>query len=105
MTRSLSYLIGIIITILIGMFLYFTLCSDCQLASAENETAEEEIVPMNGREATVGFVLLVSAIILGVYPAVMFDMMRGSMALLVESLEHGYQVAEQAVQGTASLTP
>lgn len=46
MTRNLSYLIGIIITILIGTFLYFTLCSDCRLATAENETVEQEIVPV-----------------------------------------------------------
>ncbi|MEO0573767.1 MAG: OmpA family protein [Bacteroidota bacterium] len=52
MTRNLSYLIGIIITILIGTFLYFTLCSDCQLASAENETAEEEIVPVKAPDPT-----------------------------------------------------
>ena len=52
MTRNLSYLIGIIITILIGMFLYFTFCSDCQLASAENETAEEEIVPIKAPDPT-----------------------------------------------------
>lgn len=52
MTRNLSYLIGIIITILIGMFLYFTLCSDCQLASAENETVEEEIVPIKAPDPT-----------------------------------------------------
>ncbi len=52
MTRNLSYLIGIIITILIGMFLYFTLCSDCQLAAAENETVEKEIVPIKAPDPT-----------------------------------------------------
>ena len=52
MTRNLSYLIGIIITILIGTFLYFTLCSDCQLTTAENETVEEEIVPMKAPDPT-----------------------------------------------------
>ncbi|MGD1947027.1 MAG: OmpA family protein [Croceivirga sp.] len=46
MTRDLSYLIGIIITMLIGTFLYFTLCSDCQLATTENETVEQETVPV-----------------------------------------------------------
>ena len=66
---------------------------------------EEDITPINGREATVGIILLAAAIVLGVYPTIMFDMMRGSMALLVQSLEQGYQVAEQAVNGTASLTP
>lgn len=50
MTRNLSYLIGIIITILIGTFLYFTLCSDCQLATVENETTEKEIVPVKAPE-------------------------------------------------------
>lgn len=52
MTRNLSYLIGIIITILIGMFLYFTLCSDCQLAMAENETVEKEIIPIKAPDPT-----------------------------------------------------
>lgn len=46
MTRDLSYLIGMIITILIGTFLYFTLCNDCRLATTLNETVEEEIVPV-----------------------------------------------------------
>ncbi len=42
MTKDLSYLIGIIITILIGTFLYFTLCSDCRLAKAQEEIPHEE---------------------------------------------------------------
>jgi len=52
MTRNLSYLIGIIITILIGVFLYFTLCSDCHLAMVENEAAEKETVPIKVPEPT-----------------------------------------------------
>lgn len=52
MSRDLSYLIGIAITILTGMFLYFTLCSDCHLVSVENETAEEEIVPIKAPDPT-----------------------------------------------------
>ncbi len=64
----------------------------------------EDITPMNGREATVGILLLALAILLGVYPAIMFDMMRGSMALLVETMEQGYQTAEQAVTAAAALT-
>lgn len=52
MTRDLSYLIGIIITILIGTFLYFTLCSDCRLATTENEIVEQEIVPVKTPDPT-----------------------------------------------------
>ena len=52
MSRDLSYLIGIVITILTGMFLYFTLCSDCQLASVEDETAEKETVPIKAPDPT-----------------------------------------------------
>ena len=56
----------------------------------------ESITPMNGREITVGGILLVSAIVLGVYPALMLDLMGGSMELLVESLDAGYQAAVSA---------
>jgi len=52
MTRDLSYLIGIIITILIGTFLYFTLCSECQMATTENEIVEKEIVPIKTPDPT-----------------------------------------------------
>lgn len=45
MTRSLSYLFGIIITIVLGMILYFTLCSDCQIAVAEKEEISKELIP------------------------------------------------------------
>ena len=44
MTKDLSYLVGIIITILIGTFLYFTLCSDCRLASVQEALPQEETV-------------------------------------------------------------
>ncbi len=44
MTKDLSYLIGIIITILIGTFLYFNLCSDCQLAAVEEASTQSETV-------------------------------------------------------------
>ncbi|MBT4866878.1 MAG: NADH-quinone oxidoreductase subunit M [Planctomycetaceae bacterium] len=48
---------------------------------------KEDITPMNGREASIAVVLLVFAIVLGVYPESMFGLMRGSMKLLVDSLE------------------
>jgi NADH-quinone oxidoreductase subunit M len=53
----------------------------------------EAITPMNGREQTVGWVLLIAAIALGVYPAMALDIMHGSMDLLVTSLDEGYRAA------------
>jgi len=51
----------------------------------------EDITPMNGREAFIGFVLLGLAILLGVYPESMFSLMRGSIELLVATIDQGYQ--------------
>jgi len=51
----------------------------------------EDITPMNAREATIGFVLLGFAILLGVYPESMFVLMRSSTNLLVDNLATGYQ--------------
>jgi NADH-quinone oxidoreductase subunit M len=58
----------------------------------------EGIVPMNGREAAIGFTLLAFAILLGVYPNLMLDVMHKSMEQLVTQLDAGYQ---HAVAGTA----
>ena len=58
----------------------------------------EGICPMNGREIAIGGTLLVFAIVLGVYPALMFDMMGESMALLVKNLDEGYQNVANFVQ-------
>ncbi len=52
MTNSLSYLIGIILTIVIGTFLYFTLCSDCRLTSVQPEITDQEIKPGETPEPT-----------------------------------------------------
>jgi NADH-quinone oxidoreductase subunit M len=51
----------------------------------------EDITPMNAREATIGFVLLAFAILMGVYPESMFALMRSSTNLLVDNLATGYQ--------------
>lgn len=51
MTRNLSYLLGMLITILIGTYFYFTCCSDCQLAATESEQTKEEIIPVKVEEA------------------------------------------------------
>ncbi|MFG0296096.1 MAG: NuoM family protein [Maioricimonas sp. JB045] len=53
----------------------------------------DAITPMNGREATVGFVLLAFAIILGIFPETMFGLMRESTNMLTESMAAGYQAA------------
>ncbi len=52
MTRNLSYLVGIILTILIGTFFYFTCCSDCRLAVANEGETKEKMVPETEPEAT-----------------------------------------------------
>jgi len=52
MTRNLSYLLGMLITILIGTYFYFTCCSDCRIASADNEQVQEEIIPVIEPEPT-----------------------------------------------------
>jgi len=52
MTRNLSYLVGIILTIVIGTFFYFTCCSDCRLAVADQKETKEEMVPAPEPEAT-----------------------------------------------------
>ena len=53
----------------------------------------EDITPINGRELTVASVLLAFAIILGVYPAFLFDIMENSTAALVDSMQLGYEKA------------
>jgi NADH-quinone oxidoreductase subunit M len=52
---------------------------------------EEEITPINVREASVGFILLFMAILLGVCPFIMFDIMDLSMTNLIEMLQIGYE--------------
>jgi|HubBroStandDraft_6_1064221.scaffolds.fasta_scaffold26916_4 NADH-quinone oxidoreductase subunit M len=61
----------------------------------------EGITPINGREAAVAITLLAFAILLGVYPGFMLNVMYGSMDQLVSSLDAGYQHAVQAFGGTA----
>ncbi|MCA9095037.1 MAG: NADH-quinone oxidoreductase subunit M, partial [Planctomycetaceae bacterium] len=53
----------------------------------------EEITPINPREVFVGFVLLIFAIALGVYPEMAFHLMRESTNLLVTSMDQGYQAS------------
>jgi len=55
----------------------------------------EAIVPMNGREATVAYVLLILAIVLGVYPEVMFGVMRETIATFVANMDQANQTLHQ----------
>lgn len=57
----------------------------------------EEITPMNPREIFVGFVLLIFAIVLGVYPEAAFHLMRASTNLLVTSMDQGYQASLKVI--------
>jgi NADH-quinone oxidoreductase subunit M len=64
----------------------------------------EALTPMNGREVLIGGTLLVAAIALGVYPAMMFDLMQNTTAQLVDTMGDGYQAARQYVtEATAML--
>jgi NADH-quinone oxidoreductase subunit M len=63
----------------------------------------EDITPMNAREATIAVTLLVMAVVLGVYPNLMFDVMNGSMAELVDGMGVGLQNAQLA-EPAAALT-
>lgn len=68
----------------------------------------EEITPMNAREATIAITLLVMAVVLGVYPNLMFDVMNGSMAELVDGMSAGLKnghIAIEAAKVAAAATP
>ncbi|HSG72407.1 MAG TPA: NADH-quinone oxidoreductase subunit M, partial [Planctomycetaceae bacterium] len=51
----------------------------------------EAITPMDGREITIGGSLLVLAILFGVCPFILFDMMDASVDNLVQTMDAGYQ--------------
>jgi NADH-quinone oxidoreductase subunit M len=55
----------------------------------------EDLRPANGRELTIGFILLGLAILLGVFPALMFNLMEESTRLLTDSLAAGYSAMHQ----------
>ena len=57
----------------------------------------EDITPINGRELSVAIPLLALAILFGVMPAIVFNMMSSSTAILVDNMEDGYQKAAAVV--------
>ena len=63
----------------------------------------EDITPMNAREASVGFILLAFAIILGVYPSAVFSVMEKSTDALVTSMQAGYAQAEGTLTADTSV--
>jgi NADH-quinone oxidoreductase subunit M len=52
---------------------------------------KEDITPMNAREKSIAVVLLFFAVLFGIFPNLIFGIMDGSMALLVDNLDRGYQ--------------
>lgn len=66
----------------------------------------EDITPMTAREATIAVTLLVMAVVLGVYPNLMFDVMNGSMAEIVDGMDAGLRAAQQSgIAITSTPTP
>jgi NADH-quinone oxidoreductase subunit M len=64
----------------------------------------EALVPITGREASIAYVLCALAILLGVYPELMFGIMRESTDALTASMGVGYEaVRDQAAQLSAVL--
>jgi NADH-quinone oxidoreductase subunit M len=53
----------------------------------------EALTPMNAREITIGGSLLVLAIVFGIFPFLLFDMMGASVENLVQTMDAGYQRA------------
>ena len=64
----------------------------------------EDITPINAREATVGIVLLAFAIVLGVFPGIVFSMMEESTSALVDSMQDGYTEATAAMADAGDAT-
>ena len=58
---------------------------------------EEDITRINGREASVAVILLAIAIVLGIFPGIVFDMMHSSTSALVDSMQLGYDKAAAAL--------
>ena len=60
----------------------------------------EEITPITARESSVAIILLALAIIMGVFPGIIFSMMNSSITELVNHMQAGY---EHAAAGLAQL--
>ena len=58
----------------------------------------EAITPINQREAAIGFILLFFAILLGVYPALLFNLMQASTTQFVNNLDAVFTTAPEALK-------
>ena len=56
----------------------------------------EAITPINARELTVAYTLVVGAIVLGVFPGLLFDLMSGSIDAMVNSMATTYDTLHGA---------
>ena len=65
----------------------------------------DAITPINRREALIAATLLAFAIILGVYPAIMFNLMDASMEQLVDQLNEGMKAAVNAASTAQTSLP
>ena len=63
----------------------------------------EDITPMNGREGTVGVIIVIFAVVLGIAPFTMFDIMNPSIALLTENMQRGYDAVQPALEQVSAL--
>jgi NADH-quinone oxidoreductase subunit M len=64
----------------------------------------EALTPSNGRENAVAAILLALAVVLGVYPSLLFDVMTPSVRNMAKAAEAGYQKSvEQLNQAQASI--
>jgi len=59
--------------------------------------------PMTNREACIGYVLLASAIVLGVMPNLLIDVMNPTINTLVENMNAGYQALPAAASADAAM--
>ena len=61
----------------------------------------EALTPSNGRENAVAAILLGIAIVLGVYPAVLFDVMEPSIKAMATAAAEGYRHSHAEAQAAA----
>ncbi|MCH8830576.1 MAG: NADH-quinone oxidoreductase subunit M [Planctomycetes bacterium] len=62
----------------------------------------EAITPITPREATIAITLLFFAVVLGVYPEMLFGIMRESIEQLTINLESGYQALQKTLDTAAA---
>ena len=65
----------------------------------------EDLTPINGREATIGWIIAIFAVVLGVYPYMMLGMMETSVEKLTQDLAAGYNASmDPAAESVTSVS-